>query len=403
MKDLVETVVKNNNCVGCGLCSKLYQNCYGMQISEDGYYRPKKFRDNHNSELNEKFKQLCPGMVRREKLKSDNEIGIWGKYEKVCTTYASNEDIRYKASTGGSLTAILVYLLENNIVDGVLQVRTNEKVPYISQYEISKSVEDVINSIGSRYEPTSIFSKLNEVKNFEGMLAIVGKPCDIASFKRYIQKYDLEEKIYCYISFLCGGTPSINATLDILKENNVDKSEITELKYRGEGWPGYFKVKKEEEEVIKISYTESWAQKLSKKVQQSCRICTDGIGEMADIVFGDAWNLNENGKIDFSESDGLNITLVRSKIGKDIIDNAIKKDYIKIDTEHLDENTLNKMQPFQAMHRKQVYYKILGKKLSMKNVPYFPKKLFKNFSKNQSIVKRIKLILSSVMKEIKGV
>lgn len=403
MKDLVETVVKNNNCVGCGLCSKLYENCYGMQISEEGFYRPKKFRENSNLELNEDFKKLCPGMIRRDNLKKDNEIGIWGKYERVCTTYATDENIRYKASTGGSLTSILVYLLENNIVDGILQVRVNEKLPYISQYVISKSVEDIMNSIGSRYEPTSIFSKINEVKKFDGKLAIVGKPCDISAFKRYMQRYNLEGKVYCYISFLCGGTPSINATLDILKDNNVDKSEITELRYRGEGWPGYFKAKKLDEDVIKMSYTESWAKKLSKKVQLSCRVCTDGIGEMADIVLGDAWNLDKNGKIDFTESDGLNITIVRSKIGKDIIDNAIKNDYIKIDREQLDENLLNKMQPFQAMHRKQVYYKILGKKLSMKKVPYFPKKLFKNFSKEQNIKTRIKIVLSSIKKEIKGV
>ena len=402
MKDLVESVVKNDNCVGCGLCSNLFGNCYGMQLSEKGFYRPQKLKENKEENLNEEFKKLCPGIIRRQILPNDENISIWGKYERMLTTFSSDEDIRYKAATGGSLTATLLYLLNSKIVDGVLQVKANKKQAYIAQYDISTTKEEIIECLGSRYEPCFMFAKLNAIKSFEGKLAVVGKPCDIATLRRYAEQYNLNDKIYCYITFLCGGTPSINATLDILNENGIKKDEITDLKYRGEGWPGYFKANSGKDELIKVSYVDSWARKLSKKIQNACKICTDGIGEMADIVFGDAWNLDENGKINFEESDGVNITITRNKLGNEIIDNAIKNKYLTVKNEVLEEDILNKMQPFQAMHRKMVYYKILGKQITLKKVPYYSKKVFKRYSKNENIVKKIKTILSSAKRELKG-
>ena len=113
MKDCVENVLKNDNCVGCGLCSQIFKDCYGMQLTENGFFRPKKFREINNAKLEKEFKELCPGYIRRNNLDSDNNIGIWGKYISLVTGYSANDEIRYKASTGGALTSVLLYLYDN--------------------------------------------------------------------------------------------------------------------------------------------------------------------------------------------------------------------------------------------------------------------------------------------------
>lgn len=400
MKDIVENVVKNNNCVGCGLCSKFFENSYIMQLTDKGYWRPKKIKDNISMERIENFKKICPGCVRNNRNITESN-SIWGEYKKLYTTFSNNEQIRYKAATGGSLTSTLLYLLNNKKIDGVLQVSSIEQKSYMIKFNISKNKEDIINSTGSRYQPCFIFSKINEVKKFDGKLAIVGKPCEISAMKRYIEYINLTDKVYCYISFLCGGTPSLNSTLDLLKENNVDKDDITELQYRGEGWPGYFKVKKNNKELLKITYMDSWSRKLSKSIQNSCRICTDGIGEEADIVFGDAWRLSSNEKPDFNESKGIDITFARTEKGKEILDDAIANDYLKISEDFLDEKRLNKIQPYQAMHRRTVYYKILGRRLCLKRVPDFPLKRFKSYSKKEKFLTKLKSTIVEIKKCLK--
>ena len=146
---------------------------------------------------------------------------------------------------------------------------------------------------------------------------------------------------------------------------------------------------------------DSWSKQLSKNIQNSCKICTDGIGEMADLVFGDAWNLNENGKPDFKERKGVNFIFCRNKLGKEILDNAVKNNYVIIENKNLDDAILSKMQPYQAKHRKLVYYKILGKKICLRCVPKYPRKLFKNFSKSEKCKNKIKETLLSIKNELR--
>lgn len=404
MKDIVEKVVKNQNCVGCGLCSKFYENCYVMNMTSNGFWRPKKIKgvSYKNEIMDRQFKKMCPGYMRNGK---NNVTGnsLWGEYKELYTTYSSDKIIRYKSSTGGSLTSILLYMLEKNIVNGVLQLSPIDSKPYINHFCISKNRDEIIKSIGSKYQPCFIFSSISDIKKFAGKLAIVGKPCEISSIKKYINYSNLNEKVYCYISFLCGGTPSFDATLKLLNDNNIDKDEITYMQYRGDGWPGFFKVKKNNEELLKISYVDSWAKNLSKKIQSSCRICTDGIGEEADIVFGDAWRLDDKGKPIFDDNDGINITFARTKKGSELLKKAIENNYLEVECEYLDEEVLNKMQPFHSMHRKNVYYKILARKLLLRNVPQYPIKRFKDYSLENSFFKKVKLVLSEQKRYLKKI
>ena len=401
MKDVVQKAVENHNCVGCGLCTQFFKNCYGMQLTKEGFYRPKKLRTfDRDKDKEEIFRNICPAYIRNDD--NNTNLGIWGKYEKILTTYSSDKDIRFKASTGGSLTGVLLYLIENKIVDGVIQVKSNARNPYIAQYGLSTTKDEIISSMGSKYEPTFMFSNLNTILNFNGKLVVVGKPCDISILKRYISQHKIKSNIYCYITFLCGGLPSLNATLNILENNGIDKKSVTELRYRGYGWPGFFCVKSGNKQLVKISYVDSWARNLSKKIQGSCEICTEGVGETADIVFGDAWNLNEKGRPVLDESDGVNITIARTKLGLKIIEDSIKAKYLTVKDDELAEEYLNKMQPYQAKHRQEVYYKIIKKKLNMKKIPKFAKNRFHNYSKNIGIMRKLKIILISIKKEIKN-
>lgn len=65
---------------------------------------------------------------------------------------------------GGVVSAILVYLLENNIVDAVSIVGEDKDAPWRPQSKLTSSVQDVITAAGTKYSTTPIgFKPLNNM------------------------------------------------------------------------------------------------------------------------------------------------------------------------------------------------------------------------------------------------
>ncbi len=64
---------------------------------------------------------------------------------------------------GGVVSAILVYLLENNIVDEVSIVRADKNSPWRPQSYLTSSIQDVVSAAGTKYSTAPIgFKALND-------------------------------------------------------------------------------------------------------------------------------------------------------------------------------------------------------------------------------------------------
>src|SRR3546814_1600718 len=75
------------------------------------------------------FAQSCPGS-RLSPWRSDLPPSpYWGPAEAILTGHACDEQVRYAGSSGGALTALLLFALENGTVDPVVQVNADPAFP----------------------------------------------------------------------------------------------------------------------------------------------------------------------------------------------------------------------------------------------------------------------------------
>jgi coenzyme F420 hydrogenase subunit beta len=154
----------------------------------------------------------------------------------------------------------------------------------------------------------------------------IGKPCDAAAVSQLRRERPaLDRKLGLVLTFFCAGTPSTQGTLDLLQSLEVTPDDVDAVHYRGEGWPGRFRVQpKKGTQSKSYSYMKSWS-RLTKYRPFRCNLCPDGLGNLADLACGDAWEqFQEDG------DPGRSIVLVRTERGRELLHRAIHAGYVDL-------------------------------------------------------------------------
>lgn len=369
-------VINNELCIGCGFCESLGKDFgYSMKLKKNGFYYPV-IPKQRNKAIEKKISNICPSI----NIIGDFSNSEWGALKSVGYSYSTNSEIREKGSSGGIISAICIYLLNKNIVDAVLQVGTDNTHFLYNKMKVSKNAKDILSNSSSRYSPTLIFNEFVQILDSSNeKFAFVGKPCDILALKNFINIHPVyKERIKYFISIVCAGIPSYNATLDILKLSGKDEQPIS-IKYRGDGWPGVFKAKYKDNSEFIMSYKESWMNYLGRQTHFRCKICPDGVGSLADFSVGDGWE-SKNGYPDFNEKPGRSFVFTRTTLASDIIEKMICEGLIFFESIKLDE--LSIIQPYQYRRTLTAGYRIIPMQvltfglLKLKNM-----KLLKKMSK----------------------
>lgn len=350
-------------CVGCGLCQSFFGEKKAiLELDENGFYSPDLNLTPREEKILESF---CP-ILKAPEIYDNN---IWGIYEKVFLGYSTNEEIRYKASSGGVLTSVCSYLLEEKIVDKIIQIGNSSDSLLPIAVEVN-SIDQLKENCGSKYIAVSllkdVLNTLNKNKNEK--FAIVGKPCDIRAIYN-LKKVNPEivNNLKYTFSFFCAGTPSFNATKTLIKKLGLDFEDVNRVTYRGNGWPGYAAVYDKFGNKKSMSYDDSWGKILGRDLCKGCRFCFDGVGEYADISAGDAWYLDNQGNVTFEEAKGRNVIFARTKLGEELLKKIEQNN--KILLEDFDIEILKKMQPYQYEKKGILLPKVLAMKTCFRNVP----------------------------------
>lgn len=313
-------------CTGCGLCaSELGKDAATISQDEDGKLIPTFTIDKSISA--DFLERNCPGLIQsfdQEKPSHYSKHKIWGSYSLLGAGYANDAELRRNASSGGVITGIAKHLLENLKVNYVVGSRASLKDPLEVETVVITSPQDLHTLGGSRYAPSSPLKRIKEILETQpGIGCFIGRPCDVAALRLYLKsRPELQKKIYIMLSFFCAGAPTEQGTINILDSFSLKKEELASFRYRGDGWPGKVKAATLAGKTYEMSYEDSWRKILSPTVIWRCRLCPDGIGESADIVCADAWNV-ESGKVSFEESDGLSYIMARTATGHQTLKNAI--------------------------------------------------------------------------------
>ena len=344
-------IVNGKLCSGCGLCSALAPGKIQMQITESGYLRPTQ-KEPLSQEEEKTFSQVCPGgRIAQQSAEGSDDI-LWGPLLTVRTGSANDSSLRHHASSGGVLSALLLYLLDTKAVDYVVQNSASETRPIENATVESVNRDDIYRAAGSRYAPSSPLNKLDERLSRPERFAFVGKPCDVAGLRAFA-RHDprVAEKIPLMLSFFCAGVPSLRGTRDILAKLDVREEDLERFQFRGDGWPGYATAWTGNGREVRMSYADSWGSVLSKHLQFRCKICPDGSGGFADVACADAWYSDKAGYPLFEEKDGRSLIVSRTAKGEALVTAAIAAGYIS--AAQIDSVEIEKMQPSQV-RRKQL-------------------------------------------------
>jgi coenzyme F420 hydrogenase subunit beta len=284
---------------GCAGCTKCLSICPGYQI--DG--------------------QLATGALQSGKFSS--EIG---EVLEIWEGHASHPEVRYRGSSGGVLSALALYCLENEGMDRVVHSGKSKDEPWINTTQVSVNREQILSHTGSRYAPSSPCDGLEKIECGDGPSVFIGKPCDAAAVGMLrTEREELDRNLGLVLTFFCAGTPSTQGTLDLIDSLGVDRDNVRSVRYRGEGWPGEFRILPDDHShEQRLTYAESW-DRLTGYRPLRCNLCPDGLGRVADISCGDAWHKYSN------EGDpGRSIVLVRTKRGQEILRRAIAAKYVEL-------------------------------------------------------------------------
>lgn len=317
----IDSVVESHLCTGCGVCAYLEPNRLQMVDIPAVGRRPLPIVG-VSGPTTGSCVDACPGRaLEHDAGRLDNAPlrGEWGPILALYECWATDEEVRFRGSSGGVTTALAAHAVDAGAAVGVLQIQASKSDPLRNETVLNRTYRDIANAAGSRYAPASPCERLDLVEAAEGPCVVIGKPCDIAATTRAAQnRPELKEKIAVTLGIFCAGTPSTRASEKVIEQLGIDPVDVTSVAYRGEGWPGEFRVATKDGRRASMSYAQSWDGTLTKNRQWRCLICPDHTGEFADLSIGDPWYREVT-----AGEPGRSLVVVRTERGRELLESAL--------------------------------------------------------------------------------
>lgn len=294
----VKLVVESDLCTGCGTCTALCpENAIKMMVdNKRGTYIP--ILDEIKCNSCGICYKVCPGHeVDYDKISCDvfgnkSENIFIGNSLNSYVGFSEDINIRTNSSSGGLISHILISALEEKIISGALVTRMRKDKPLEAEPFIARTKEEIIEASQSKYCPVPTNTALKYIleSSKDEKFAVVGLPCHINGIRK-AEKYNnnLRDKIILHVGIFCNHIPNLWATQILLQRHNIKKEDLIQLKYRGNGWPGFMEINSSKQKKM-IPQSESWGIIGSHFFYpKRCLMCSDGTCELADLSCGDAW------------------------------------------------------------------------------------------------------------------
>lgn len=362
-------VLNGDLCTGCGACAGLFPGKVVLGEESPGFLRPRQISDLASSEES-LFSKICPGLGQEVNPGERKDSVLWGPFVNMMSGWATDPLIRYAGSSGGVLSAILVYLIREGIVDAIVQIGAAPDFVIGNTTKITTEVGEIISAAGSRYAPSAPLDGLRDLQTDGRRFAFVGKPCDAAALRSLIEaEPDFSRVFPVILSFFCAGVPSHAGGRAVLKALGASESDTLSFRYRGNGWPGRATAILKDGNERSIGYQDSWGRILSRHVQSRCKLCADGSGTAADIVCADAWETNSAGYPVFEDAEGVSLIVARTEFGEKLL-SAVEASG-DIIMAPFDVIGLAAIQPGQFKRRTGLFARILALRLLLRPVPRY--------------------------------
>ena len=251
------------NCYGCGVCSSVCsKGIISIQLNKDGFYEPT---------ITNLDKCTNCGLCTEVCAFSHETLALEQSNIHAWAAWSNDDKVRRKCSSGG----IGFEIGKQLIAKGYQAVGCRYDVEkQRAEHYIATSVEDFIQSIGSKYIQSYTEKAFKQIQRKDQKYLITGTPCQIDSFRRMIRKFRCEDN-FILMDFYCHCVPSMYA------------------------WKAYIKML--EPKIGKITYA-SWRNKFDYGWHDSWLMGIDGEKTSKPVNWHDSYNILIRGKKGFVQS-----------------------------------------------------------------------------------------------------
>lgn len=206
------------DCYGCGVCATVCpKHIIELRLNVDGFYEP--------YIVNSKCTDcgLCTDVCAY----LHNDISLKKQCMKSYAAWSNDRKTRRKCSSGGVGFEMGRTLINKGYkVCGVRYNVANNR----AEHYIATTIEELIPSIGSKYIQSYAVDGFQSINRKEKYL-VTGTPCQIDSFRRYIQKFRCEDN-FVLMDFFCHGVPSMLVWQRYINEVKKITGQITYVSWR---------------------------------------------------------------------------------------------------------------------------------------------------------------------------
>lgn len=302
-------IVDSDLCAKCGTCSVVCPNNL-IDFKERPYLCEDCLRKGNGM-----CSEVCPRTIAGS-YDIRNRLNSFEEYH-----YAKSD---IEGQSGGVVTKLLQYLLDDGKIDGAVVIGANEWKPVSMIVTTSDGLFDNNNTSKSKYAISSLQAIRKAGEMGLDKIAVVGLPCQVAGLRniqyhKFISKHGAERgkngkpakipKIEYVFGLFCTEKFEYSELIDKVNSLDISMDDVVKCDVKGKNF-----IISTEDEDYPVSLSEINA-------SPGCLMCRDFDAELADISFGDK-----------GSPDGFSTVVVRTQKGK-----IIEKYFDLHDDVNLDE------------------------------------------------------------------
>jgi coenzyme F420 hydrogenase subunit beta len=348
-KELYEEVINTGLCTGCAGCVVTCPHDVIGYEHEEGKYKPFHLEEElgldnclHGEKGCTTCTRACPRFRSWESAannhlfgrdRQDDEMaGIW---EQLLLTRATDNTQHQKGQDGGFVTAMLSWLLDNNYIEGALVSGVEQDDAWKAKPVLVQTKEEVLATAGSRYTYCANPLALPEAKE-KGLtkLALVGMGCQVSSPPvMWDRKAGKVSKPFQFnIGLLCSKTFDDAIFTELFEPKyGLKKQDMVKMNIKGA-----FQIWMKDG-----SYHEIDLKECHQWTREGCKNCPDFAAEHADISTGGIGKDND-----------WTLTIVRTKLGVEVIERMIKDGVIEARPAQEDEVAMKLLRTLSIVSRR---------------------------------------------------
>ena len=291
-------VFSSERCNRCGAClSSCHPGALFLEESDPVY----KIRvDADACVLCRKCVKICPAhdMPERPLLEED-----FADLKHICLASASNEKLRFEASSGGIARVLAQVALEKGLVDAVYGVKAVSEAPFCqgAYFFHAEEIAQMANSVYYAFPFGANFQKRINGKPFKRIM-VIGTSCQLQGAENFYSGTQVE---LIQVAIICKQQKTMDYVRWIRGKLRQPASLQAPIQFRGKGWPGEVRSDGKAFENFYVPVAGPFGMETWRV--SGCCYCPNPFGWKSDFVLADPWNLTT------ADHPGYTVTLLRTE------------------------------------------------------------------------------------------